>query len=378
MPGSISILVFYVLVVVLACAPSATSAPLAGTPRSTVRPTVLPTSAQPTDTPQPTDGPTALLAPAASSTTIPSDTPIPSPSPEVIPGPTDTTPPVSTPAPTAAVSPTPLTSPSPILRHTPTPQPTQMAGQEPTAPPTPNPSPTPIPVPTPTTVPTATFTATPPPTPTREYVRPTGYDIFAPGGLGAACESDPDPKFTAHITDLSNIAYLTPAGTVQGGDLKSHGYLENLPTALEVPVYAPVDSHLITFSYYIQSGEAIFTFNFQVSCEVAFYFDHLRAVVSKIGDLKPNPDNDSRGTVVAPPIFFRAGELIGYTGGTAMSRIWDFGVLNTQTWNPLPEVSYVYSPNVEKYRFAVCQYEYFEEIIKAEYFALLGEQGCGP
>jgi len=165
---------------------------------------------------------------------------------------------------------------------------------------------------------------------------------------------------------------------VQGGDLKSHGYLENLPTALEVPVYAPVGSHLITFSYYIQSGEAIFTFNFQVSCEVAFYFDHLRAVVSKIGDLKPNPDNDSRGTVVAPPIFFRAGELIGYTGGTAMSRIWDFGVLNTQTWNPLPEVSYVYSPNVEKYRFAVCQYEYFEEIIKAEYFALLGEQGCGP
>ena len=131
LPGSISILVLYVLVVVLACAPSATSAPLAGTPRSTVRPTVLPTSAQPTDTPQLSDGPTALLAPAASSTTIPSDTPIPSPSPEVIPGPTDTTPPVSTPAPTAAVSPTPLTSPSPILRHTPTPQPTQMAGQEP-------------------------------------------------------------------------------------------------------------------------------------------------------------------------------------------------------------------------------------------------------
>ena len=145
-----------------------------------------------------------------------------------------------------------------------------------------------------------------------------------------------------------------------------------------MPVYAPVDAYLITFSYYFQSGEPIFTFNFQVSCEVAFYFDHLRTVVSKIGDLNPDPAKNSRGTVVKPAIFFQAGELIGYTGGTAMTRVWDFGVLNTRTWNPLPEVPYVYSPNVEKYRFAVCQYEYFEESIKAEYIALLGAQGCGP
>ena len=52
--------------------------------------------------------------------------------------------------------------------------------------------------------------------------------------------------------------------------------------------------------------------------------------------------------------------------------------MNTERWNSLPTMPYVYSPNVEKYRFAVCQYEYFEESIKPEYLSLLGDQGCGP
>ena len=177
------------------------------------------------------------------------------------------------------------------------------------------------------------------------------------------------------------ISSLTRAGTVQGGDLKPHGYLHNLPTALEVPVYAPVKSYLIDFAYYYAyGGDAIYTFKFQVSCEVAYYFDHLRSVVDKIGEFVPEaPADDSHGTVLSPPISFEAGELIGYTGGTPASGNWDFGVLNTQTWNDLPtDTAFEYSPNVERYRFAVCQYEYFIEPIRAQYMTLLGAQGCDP
>ena len=62
-----------------------------------------------------------------------------------------------------------------------------------------------------------------------------------------------------------------------------------------------------------------------------------------------------------------------------MSKIWDFGVLNNMVWNDLPpEGTYDYSPNVEKYRFAVCQYQYFLEDIRKQYMAMLGNQGCGP
>ena len=116
--------------------------------------------------------------------------------------------------------------------------------------------------PNPNTAPTPTVTTTPAPTarpapttsPTPSYTRPTGYDIFAPGGLKGDCENNPAPRFTSHITDLSKIYGLTPAGTVQGGDLKPHGYLGNKPSELEVPVYAPVDSYLITYAYYGQGG----------------------------------------------------------------------------------------------------------------------------
>ena len=230
-----------------------------------------------------------------------------------------------------------------------------------------------------TSTPTPTHTPTPVPTP--KFVRPTGYDIFAPGGMGRNCDSNPNPRFTAHITDLSKISYLTRAGTVQGGDLKPHGYLHNLRSNPEVPVYAPVDSYLIDFAYYEgYTGVGHYTFKFQASCEVAYYFDHLRAVVDTIGNFTPDvPAGDSRGVVVSPPLFFQAGELIGYTGGNLVFVNWDFGVLNTRTWNPLPsEKPYDYSGNVEKYRFAVCPYEYFDDAMRAQYTELLGDTGCGP
>ena len=163
--------------------------------------------------------------------------------------------------------------------------------------------------------------------------------------------------------------------------MKPHGYLHNERSATEVPVYAPVDSYLISLGYYYShGGEAIIKLDFQVSCEVAYYFDHLRVVEGKIAAVLPGqPAGDSRGTALKPPIFLEAGELIGYTGGSSSSLNWDFGVLNTQNWNELPtDKPFNYSGNVKKYRFAVCQYQYFEESIKAECLSLLGDQGCRP
>ena len=300
--------------------------------------------------------------------------------------PTDQPLPTSTPRPVATATPEIIPSPSPqptvtlVQAQTPEPVTLQAATAVPTEAPTPTTTPTAAPAPTAAPTPAPTAKPTPTPSPTPKWVRPTGYDIFAPGGLHGDCESDPEPVFSAHITDLSLMDSLEPAGTVQGGDLKPHGYLGNKPSSLEVPVYAPVDSYLLDYAYYGQGDDAIYMFKFQVSCEVAYYFDHLRSVVSKIQELLPDyPAGDSRGTPVYPPVFFRAGDLIGYTGGTSMSQNWDFGVLNTQVWNDLPPVeTYNYSPNVEKYRFAVCQYQYFQEDLREEYMAMLGAQGCGP
>ena len=151
----------------------------------------------------------------------------------------------------------------------------------------------------------------------------------------------------------------------------------NKPSALEVPVYAPVDSYLLDFDYYVQSGDGIYALKFQVSCEVACYFDHLRSIVNKIQGAKQYiPVGNRDGAFVDPPLFFQAGNLIGYAGGTPMSNIWDFGVLNTQVWNDFPpKETYVYSPNADRYRFAVCQY--FTEDLRVQDLAMLALKGAG-
>ena len=283
MPNKAKVIVFGWLatlsLAVMACGTTATEIPLPATQVST--------DAAPAQ-PAPTDRRLATPTPPPADTATPVS--IQSPPPQL--------------AVTLVQAPreTPVTLPTPIAfsTETPTPAPT----------PTATPAPAPTLFPTPTRPPAPTATPTPAPLPTPNYVRPTGYDIFAPGGLQGDCESNPEPVFPEHITDLSLIAHLTPAGTVQGGDLKPHGYLGNKPSALEVPVYAPVDSYLIDGDYYRQGDDAIYQFKFQVSCEVAYYFDHLRSVVSEIQEVVPDVATaDSRGTAVYPPQFFQAGDM---------------------------------------------------------------------
>ena len=117
---------------------------------------------------------------------------------------------------------------------------------------------------------------------------------------------------------------------------------------------------------------------FQVLCEAAFYVDHVRTVVDKIGAVASDlPAGDSRHNAVSPALLFQAGELIGYTGGSSDYGNWDFGVLNTEVWNPLPETLYNRSPNIDKYRYAVCPYQYYDVQMRAHYTELLGDEGGG-
>ena len=148
----------------------------------------------------------------------------------------------------------------------------------------------------------------------------------------------------------------------------------------EVPVYVPVDSHLFNYSSYYGIGNIVnYSLTFQVLCEVAFYVDHVRTVVDKIGAVASDlPAGDSRHNTVSPALLFQAVELIGYTGGSSDYGNWDFGVLNTEVWNPLPETLYNHSPNIDKYRYAVCPYQYYDVQMRARYTERLGDEGCGP
>ncbi len=196
-------------------------------------------------------------------------------------------------------------------------------------------------------------------------------------GSSENCESSTNPKFTADITDLSKVVYLTPPVTIQSGDLKTHGYIHLGENSSKVPVYSPVNAKLYEGSFYAEGGEGLYSLFFEVSCEVRFMLDHIIEPVEKISKVFPEkPAADSRTNKVGP-VEFKAGELIGHTGGTPYSKNWDFGVYNLTKENPYRNKQYEHSGTF-RYSNAVCPYEYFTKELRAKYDKLMTDSYGKP
>ena len=104
---------------------------------------------------------------------------------------------------------------------------------------------------------------------------------------------------------------------------------------------------------------------FQVSCEVRVRFGHMTEPVEAIKKLLPaEPKPDSRTEELAP-IVFAAGDLIGYTTGTAVAGNWDFGVYNSTVRNRYADDADWGSSTT--YTTAVCPFDYFPASLKASY-----------
>lgn len=151
----------------------------------------------------------------------------------------------------------------------------------------------------------------------------------------SGCVSNPNPVFTADITDLSRISAVTPPGMLMQGDvLKSHSYIW-IGGDGKVPVYAPVDASLVAGVYLDHpDGNLDYGLIFQVSCEVEFRLGHITDPNEQIRAAFPTPKvGDSRDDPITH-IPFKAGDLLGYTSGTRQAHNWDFGVYNTARPDP--------------------------------------------
>jgi len=180
------------------------------------------------------------------------------------------------------------------------------------------------------------------------------------------CVSNPSPTFTNHITDMSKVDYLVPPPTIESGiNLKPHGYIGT--NGVNVPLYAPVAMTLKDGAYYVNGP---YLLDFEVSCEVTVRFGHMTNPVESIKKLFPNePETDSR-THELSPVSFAAGELIGYTTGTAGANAagnWDFGVYNSSITN-----RYANDPKWNNHltnTTAVCPFDYFTPDLKMAYIS---------
>ena len=151
------------------------------------------------------------------------------------------------------------------------------------------------------------------------------------------CSSDPNPLFTHSYTDLDELEFISPTIVVSGNWLKNRQYHKVVTDADNqaplVPVYASTDATAVGITHYLGTmqpweGDPFqipqFDVRFEVSCEVAFWFDHLSVLVEPFAALAaPDPVLDTRDAQVAIRVDVNAGDLIGYTSGTEPAHTWE-------------------------------------------------------
>ena len=199
------------------------------------------------------------------------------------------------------------------------------------------------------------------------------------------CVDDVSPIFTNHITDLERVASIVNLGMVSDNTIAQHTYVHPIQGIgsdsedRKIPIYAPMRGQLYDAGYSVgydpatksaKAGEeGQYLLYFQVSCQVTIRLAHVAGVVDKLAERLPSsPKFDSRTDGIEPPVMFEAGEQIGWflLDGQAL----DFGLYNTEHINMFI--------NQERYRFfqqplhADCPYDYFQESLRSQYYALFG------
>lgn len=157
--------------------------------------------------------------------------------------------------------------------------------------------------------------------------------------LGTTCVSNSHPQFTHDVTDGSKIWKVTPTSLLASNAQDRAFLWIDQGKAKKVPIYAPADADLIRGVYKISKNiETIdYDLHFQVSCEVWFYINHISAPIEKIKDVLPSKPATTTASLTSfhPPMHFKAGELIGYTTGTAQAHNFDFAVFDLNHTNKL-------------------------------------------
>ena len=173
---------------------------------------------------------------------------------------------------------------------------------------------------------------------------------------------------------------------ISGNRFKSRSYVwigrdqNNRP--YEVPVYAPVDSKLTWITFYVgtmqdEEGAWVdvnqYSLTFQASCEVSYGYDHILRLAENVASFAPSePAESTRDAGLPASLAVRAGDLIGYTTGTAAAHNWDFVFNNSSKRNEFAnQERYENTGDLSGLVTADCPYDYYSENVRIEYYSLL-------
>ena len=186
------------------------------------------------------------------------------------------------------------------------------------------------------------------------------------------CAMNKAPVLTHHIVDPEALMVIVPPGLVTSGEIKPHSYVKlRLDDPGRGAIYAPTSMELFGGAYYLHDETTdIYSLSFRVSCEVELWIDHVVDPVDKIKIAFPSTPADTSQSVYVPePIFFEAGEFIGYAQVHPWALQFDFGLNNETRPNSLADPDRLGS----KYLYSDCPYDYFEDALRTVYYSKFGE-----
>jgi hypothetical protein len=223
---------------------------------------------------------------------------------------------------------------------------------------------------------TSTTTTSTTPTTTTTTANSTLDPVFH-----TPCTNNPDPVFTANLSDPNYINFIQPMGLGQVGPrFRTFLWINTATAPAEIPIYAPVDSSLVDGVYVSKNGLVDYDLHFVVSCQVWYLINHISDPIAAIRqDLPATPQVGStavNGPTVTKILHFKAGDLLGYTTGTTNAHNFDFGVFNSSQDNGFAnQARYKIADSQDKYLTAVCPYDYFTPDQKAVWYSKFGETG---
>ncbi len=192
------------------------------------------------------------------------------------------------------------------------------------------------------------------------------------------CAKSGPGLFTKDITELSAISLIqNPIRVIGGNNIKTHSFIE---VRKKSPVYVPMDSTLTGGANYYETMGANpvtkvqYLLSFSNGCNINYWIDHLVDVPENIKQAFPAKARNDTQSVNVKQLKLKAGDLIGYSNQVGPARF-DFGVMDLEG----PETILTTDPRFkdneivktsDKYRHAVCPYQYFDAAKTKQYVGL--------
>lgn len=216
--------------------------------------------------------------------------------------------------------------------------------------------------PLPRGVPSSTITPSNSPDPQNKVIWSSRDFTWYPSSNPSVCS---EPFILLTPVDMGLVAAALWPGQVRG-EYKAHGgFRFNNDGSNDITVRAPVGSHLIQASQYLESGEKQYLLIFSVPCGFVYRFDHPRVLSPKIAEavknLPPATENDSRTTYINPPVWVDAGEIVATSVGITKNIFVDFGLYDVRKPNnvtPNPTWAELYAADKEFGHYGVCFFDY--------------------